>query len=82
MHPIDAEPIFEKVVHKGKKYNEHVAFLLEDGRRTRMFDGCDHRENPIKVLNKLIKHVKKGEELVELFDGSDTIWYGIVAKRT
>lgn len=57
---------------------EHTHFLLEDGRKTIHFDGCDWKENPFLTLLRLEKLVKKGQEIVEIADGSDTIWFGIV----
>ncbi len=55
--------------------------VLEDGRVCIEYDGCDHADSPLRALNRLTKLVKKGQELVEISDGSDTLWFGIVKSR-
>lgn len=56
----------------------HVGFKTEDGIRVTEFDGVDHKDNPVDVLTKLTNMLKDGDELVEMADGSDTLWYGIL----
>lgn len=59
---------------------------LDDGRGTVDLDGCDWKENPTEVLVRLTAKLKQlGEdkyELVQIDDGSDTLWYGIVPVRS
>ncbi len=54
--------------------------LLSDGRKTVEADGCDWKENPATPILRLTKLLKKypDHEIVEISDGSDTLWYGIV----
>lgn len=60
---------------------EMLGFFLDDGREVVEYDGCDWKENPGDILVGLAKKLARlGDnfELVEIFDGSDTLWYGIV----
>ena len=50
------------------------------------FDGCDWKENPAKIVNKLTKRICKKyshdtHELVEVSDGSDALWYAIIPRK-
>lgn len=58
-----------------------IAFKTEDGVVIKEFDGCDWKENPADLIVKLAKKVRKGDEIVELADGSDTLWYGILRAK-
>jgi hypothetical protein len=57
---------------------------LTDGRTTVELDGCDWKDNPVDILVRLTARLRElGEdryELVEIADGSDTLWYGIVPR--
>jgi hypothetical protein len=61
--------------------NTDFAFVMKDGTLIDEFDGCDWKENPAKNLIKLTRKLKKGDELVEMADGSDMLWYGILRKK-
>ena len=55
--------------------------VLSDGREVLHCDGCDWKENPGEILVKLARKLAKlGDQydIVEIADGSDTLWYGIV----
>lgn len=46
------------------------------------YDGVDHRDDPTNVLTRLHTLMRDGDELVEMADGSDCIWYGILRNTT
>lgn len=60
---------------------EQVGFRLSDGTLVTEYDGVDHKDNPARVLMKLTKKLKWDDELVEIADGSDTLWYGIIRAK-
>jgi hypothetical protein len=60
---------------------DHVGFRTKDGTLIVDYGGVDHRDNPTEVLNMLTNMLKEGDELVEMADGSDTIWYGILRAK-
>lgn len=72
----EAEWIFEEI----DGIEEPLGMVLSDGRKTVEYDGCDWKESPRKALNRLTKLLKKypNHEIVEIADGSDTLWFGIV----
>jgi hypothetical protein len=75
-----------RVVEGDFKFDEDecelLGFFLSDGRKVIEYDGCDWKENPGDILVKLAKRLVKlgtdDHELLEIADGSDTLWYGIV----
>ena len=84
MRVIEVDMIFLK---RGKEVDPDVvmnaepAFKMEDGTIITEFDGCDWKENPANAIVKLTKKAKKSDEIVELEDGSDTLWYGILRAK-
>lgn len=76
-----------RVVEGEWKYDESDdsdpgELTLADGRKVIEYDGCDWKENPGRLIVKLTKKLTKlgadTHELLEIADGSDTLWYGIV----
>ena len=85
MRRVDGEYKFEEIKDEnGYSYEDVVGFFvgnyeLPEGD----YDGCDWKENPAKILVKLTKRLmkvysEKTHEIVEISDGSDTLWYGII----
>ncbi len=68
-------------IENEKDEDAEPQLVLEDGRVCIEYDGCDWKENPSQTIIELSKRVKKGQELVEISDGSDTLWFGIVKSR-
>lgn len=56
--------------------------VLDNGSELVEYDGCDWKDNPTNILVKLTTKLNElGEdkhELVEISDGSDTLWFGII----
>ncbi len=57
---------------------EHIGFRLEDGSIITEFSGCDHREDPTPIFVALAKMLRDNDQIVEIFDGSDALWFGII----
>jgi hypothetical protein len=65
----------------GENEDDMGELVLKDGRKVIDFEGCDWKENPAKILTKLARKLAKlGDtyDIVEIADGSDTLWFGIV----
>lgn len=58
------------------------SFTLEDGRKTIEHGGCDWKEDPSDIIESLTAKLKSGQELVEISDGSDALFFGIVDQLT
>lgn len=71
---IDVDPIEEQ----HGDYSTIVGFRTSDGKTITQFDGCDWKDDTTEIINKLTKDMKEGDEIVELFDGDDTLHYGIL----
>lgn len=66
---------------KGQTWEDVVGLKLNDGRKSVAYEACDWKADPTRLIVKLTKAlIKAGEkthELIEVADGSDTLYMGV-----